>query len=166
MKTCTKCGVEKHAESFYTDRQKSDNLSSQCKNCKSKGNKRWADANPEKMLTYRHKWLQNNPEKRKVAALSWQKRNPQSAVNYQSRRRSKLKGMLSGCVSDRELHQMRESCCAYCGARGDIHIDHIIPIAKGGAHSIGNLQPLCASCNQSKGSKFYADWRYRHANLR
>jgi len=67
-------------------------------------------------------------------------------------------------ILTRELGQISSSPCAHCGVSDDIHIDHIIPIAKGGSHSIGNLQPLCADCIKSKGSKFYADWRYRHAN--
>jgi len=40
--------------------------------------------------------------------------------------------------------------CAYCGAAGDMHIEHVVPISKGGPHSIGNIIPACKDCNMSK----------------
>jgi len=49
--------------------------------------------------------------------------------------------------------------CAYCQERPWSHRDHIIPLARGGRHSIGNLLPACAPCNHSKGSKTLAEWR-------
>lgn len=42
--------------------------------------------------------------------------------------------------------------CFYCGAEAE-HIDHVIPIAKGGKTVWHNLVPACASCNFSKGAK-------------
>lgn len=43
--------------------------------------------------------------------------------------------------------------CKKCGSTDNIHLDHIIPVAAGGDNSIDNLQPLCRSCNSSKGVK-------------
>jgi 5-methylcytosine-specific restriction endonuclease McrA len=40
--------------------------------------------------------------------------------------------------------------CAYCGTHGDMHMDHFIPLARGGTHALGNLVPACPSCNYSK----------------
>lgn len=46
--------------------------------------------------------------------------------------------------------------CAECGANlsGELeavpHIDHIVPLAKGGNNDLANLQLLCAACNLSK----------------
>lgn len=44
-------------------------------------------------------------------------------------------------------------CCVQCGAEVNLHFDHIIPVAKGGATTVENLQILCASCNLSKGAR-------------
>lgn len=64
-----------------------------------------------------------------------------------------------------------DHCCAYCGADGDLHIEHVVPISKGGGHAIGNIVPACKDCNYSKRDRdaeqwyrqqpFYSDLRWR-----
>jgi len=43
-----------------------------------------------------------------------------------------------------------DHCCAYCGTNGDLHMEHVIPISKGGEHHLGNIVPACQRCNYSK----------------
>lgn len=43
--------------------------------------------------------------------------------------------------------------CLCCGAQKPLTADHVIPVSRGGTSSIGNLQPLCLSCNLRKGQK-------------
>ena len=40
--------------------------------------------------------------------------------------------------------------CAECGGTFDLQYDHIIPVARGGASSVENLQLLCGDCNRHK----------------
>ena len=49
--------------------------------------------------------------------------------------------------------------CLCCGAKTGLSIDHVIPISIGGKDELSNLQPLCKSCNSSKGTK---KTDYRH----
>jgi uncharacterized metal-binding protein len=51
-------------------------------------------------------------------------------------------------------------CCAYCGKTLDrFHVDHVIPIAKGGIDDICNYFPSCAECNQFKNSFSLEEFR-------
>jgi hypothetical protein len=40
--------------------------------------------------------------------------------------------------------------CTECGGNFDLQYDHILPVARGGATTLENLQLLCAECNRSK----------------
>ena len=46
-----------------------------------------------------------------------------------------------------------EFCCQYCGARGDLTFDHVIPRSRGGRTSWENVVAACSPCNLRKGSK-------------
>ncbi len=43
--------------------------------------------------------------------------------------------------------------CQYCGARGDLTFDHVVPRASGGRSSWLNVVAACGRCNLSKGAK-------------
>lgn len=62
-------------------------------------------------------------------------------------RRAPLTKQLRRAVFDRDGGR-----CVECGSTFDLQYDHIIPVAKGGATSLENLQLLCSTCNQVKGS--------------
>ena len=74
------------------------------------------------------------------------------------RRRARLLNNGVFAVIEKDMRRLLNSNCAVCGAAGE-HIDHIIPISRGGRHSIGNLQTLCAFCNLSKNNKLSIEWR-------
>lgn len=43
--------------------------------------------------------------------------------------------------------------CAKCGSADNVHMDHVVPISRGGKHSPSNIQPLCRTCNLQKYTK-------------
>ena len=43
--------------------------------------------------------------------------------------------------------------CLRCHKKKKLTTDHIIPVSKGGANDISNIQPLCKSCNSIKHDK-------------
>lgn len=55
-----------------------------------------------------------------------------------------------------------EGKCAYCGTKPDVlHMDHLIPLKRGGRHSIGNVIPSCQPCNSAKGTWIPYAWKVR-----
>lgn len=62
-------------------------------------------------------------------------------------------------ILEKELRQIYLSTCVNCGTRDKMSIDHIIPLSRGGRHSIGNLQPMCTPCNSSKNDRTMMEWK-------
>ena len=46
-----------------------------------------------------------------------------------------------------------EFCCQYCGSRGDLTFDHVVPRSKGGLTSWENVVAACSPCNLKKANK-------------
>ncbi|GAA4684837.1 hypothetical protein GCM10025780_33820 [Frondihabitans cladoniiphilus] len=62
-------------------------------------------------------------------------------------RRGAIPGDLRQLVWQRDRGQ-----CRQCGSNTELQMDHIIPIAYGGATNEDNLQILCGPCNRRKGA--------------
>ena len=146
--------------------------------------RKWQKANPEKHLQTQTAYKENNKEKITAQQKDHRLKHPEVRENYRKanaekiaaqvreyqiahpeklalsdnkRRARKLNnGVFS--MTGKELKRLYAYPCAYCGAPSK-HIDHIIPISRGGTHSIGNLVGACAPCNQSKGVRFITEWK-------
>ena len=46
-----------------------------------------------------------------------------------------------------------EFSCQYCGAKGDLTFDHVLPRSRGGITSWENVVAACSPCNLRKGSR-------------
>lgn len=54
------------------------------------------------------------------------------------------------------------SVCFYCGtAMSEFHVDHVVPVARGGADDPRNYAPACPTCNLSKNDTPVAEWYSR-----
>lgn len=99
--------------------------------------------NKEKVLAYTREWSARNPERRKAISQ-----------NYKHRRRAQERAG----ISTRELadwKQAQAKVCYWCGVKcaRSYHVDHYVPLAKGGKHEASNLVIACPSCNKTKQAK-------------
>ena len=52
--------------------------------------------------------------------------------------------------------------CHYCGvhfAAGDLTLDHVLPLARGGRSTRGNCVPACKECNTRKRDLLPTEWQ-------
>lgn len=112
-------------------------------------------------------------DQRIAAAVAWGRANKdaRSAIaNQHKAQRRALLQQAEVCVgiSSRDwikLVRRYRHCCAYCGAAGAIHMEHVIPVSRGGRHAIGNVLPACEKCNLSKQTCLVAEWKLRKIRL-
>jgi 5-methylcytosine-specific restriction endonuclease McrA len=100
----------------------------------------------------------NNPEKFRAANKKYAEQNPNQIKAKVHRRRARLASASIYLVRQSDLQKIGEQLCIYCGADGQT-IEHIIPLSRGGTHSIGNLAAACGPCNFSKAGKTIMEWR-------
>lgn len=107
--------------------------------------KAWAAKNPEKCKASRQRQYAARPEK-------WR------ADNFIRRAR---KQNAPGKVTPAQIKARIEfygGCCAYCSKPYE-HLDHVIPLSRGGSNLPANIRPTCAKCNLSKGAKRLREWK-------
>jgi len=128
---------------------------------KEKANKRaslWRVDNPEKVKANQAAWNAVNKDKKRISDLLYRKNNPDrvKATLHNKRARKKYNGgKLSPDVSSR-LFVLQKGKCAICRKslrRVGFHIDHIIPLVRGGKNEDKNVQLSCPKCNIKKGGK-------------
>lgn len=136
---------------------------------------------PQKRKDYAKSYRINNPQKRKSDARAYWAKNrvrlnaksaawgrahkPQRAAAAQRRRAVQLKAQIGDqkLVSEWIGHtkaKKRVACfwCRTIGVGAQMHIDHILALAKGGAHEVGNLCVSCPRCNFTKNAKSLNEW--------
>ena len=118
-------------------------------------NKRWWIENRDKSSIYHKRTRLNHPEKEALRQKIWREANPEMVREYCRRRMALRRKVTIGKVDILALLAEWDGSCGICylPVIGNYHIDHIIPLTKGGAHSQNNLQVTHPSCNMSKGNK-------------
>lgn len=103
----------------------------------------------------------NNHKKNLARLREYAKKDPEGnnrrSKNYFDRK-VKAIGFITPKVV-KSIKEEQEGKCLWCGrVLSSYHIDHIIPLSKGGSNLESNLCVCCPSCNLSKGSKLPGEW--------
>jgi hypothetical protein len=64
----------------------------------------------------------------------------------------------SGSIREYVKEREKEDEYIYCGKKGDLTLEHILPRCRGGVDSPDNAVFVCKSCNSSKGGKRLYEW--------
>lgn len=134
----------------------------------------WALAHPEKDRARKDAWAAANPEKVRArgaayraahphAVRIWRVANPEAYRAHNHSRRAwecQAEGSHTG-ADIRDLFVEQVGLCRYCGCDLDdssYHVDHVLPLSRGGSDSRENLALTCPTCNLSKGAKILGEW--------
>lgn len=111
--------------------------------------RRYREANGEKLRAwhrdYQNKYREENKE--------WIRR--QRRVLENTRRARKLNQFVEE-VDPTTVYEMHGGRCGICEEfiEDDFHVDHVIPLSKGGMHGYINVQPAHPVCNMRKGARY------------
>lgn len=137
----------------------------------------------EKRLAYQARYRAENSDKKRAAVARWDAANANRRRAVEAQRRAanrehfalkesarRARKFANGCyaVTAEDVHRILarlNGACTYCRAplSDGFHLDHVMPIARGGSHSIGNLTAACSRCNLSKGALTVMEWRMRQS---
>lgn len=154
--------------------KRKDGLHQRCKRCNVAAWQKWYQKNRAKFCAYvkglrdadpggfrahssaqRRAYRKANPDHVRALDRARYKRRPANHMAVQkSRRRARVKGAPGRGISAAEWRDIRAAAlgvCPYCGNRSPrLSLEHIVPIARGGAHDPENVIAVCGSCNRSK----------------
>ena len=180
-KRCPSCGETKGAGHFYVRQNESRRLTGWCRQCVEDKARARAAANPERRreislayarsekgkaqraaraatpeaIAQRMGWSAKNPEARREIGSRWQRDHPMQHRQRQQRRRARKLAVFVEDVHPRVAYEMHGGRCGICGEfiEGEFHVDHVIPLSRGGLHSYANSQPAHPLCNARKGAR-------------
>ena len=189
IRVCSRCNEPKPESEYNFRNRAKGYLNSCCRKCDNKISASYLEKNREAEKARKRAYYQANKarllehkkgyyEKNKVVILykakSYRDEN-QERIKTVSReyfannrelqrhhaRLRKIRKKTNGLflVSLKDEKRIKNQPCFYCGSTQSIQIDHVVPLVRGGTHSIGNLVAACASCNNQKNKWFITEWK-------
>lgn len=161
---CCVCNRELSKESFYTSKHNSIGFSYICKECESLRAKNRRIEHHEQFLEREHEFLRTHAESERLRKLDYFHRVKRTErylcrKHIEDSKRRKYGNYIKLLTPEtiKFFLVLENNTCPACGKefseRFKYTIDHVIPLSKGGDHSLGNIQLLCNHCNCVKHTK-------------
>lgn len=114
--------------------------------------------------------LASKPKVKRVRLTDEQRKESKRAEkrNYKHRRRCRIREQEAKAtpLQIRELKKSAKGRCFYCRAKVKmLTLDHIVPIAKGGGHTLDNIVFACHACNSEKRDLDPSEYAQKHGML-
>ena len=146
--TGTAAGYERH-------RRAGEAPCGECRAADNEKRRRYYAANVDVARAKRREYAREHRAVMSARAKEWDAANPERrrkrGRENQARRRARILGTGSIPFTPEQL-ALRLSMwpgCWVCGG-SPTEVDHVKPLAKGGAHMLANLRPICQHCNRTK----------------
>lgn len=166
-KRCCRCKVEKTHGEFTKNRSAPDGRQYACRPCRREEKIAGMDKSLARKRhryrtepTYRASVLkacrqryEANPDQFVARMAAWRRANPERHNMNNARRRALQKNAFIENVHSLVLLEQADGICGICGQDVDpfdFHVDHIVPLSRGGEHSYVNTQVAHPSCNVRK----------------
>jgi hypothetical protein len=123
----------------------------------------WRKMKPEKAAETHRKYYLKNSNQVKAAAKAYRLAHPEAYREYERQYAHAKRaggGRLSNGYRQRLMDEQKNQCraCACDLLESGHHLDHIVPVSKGGLHCDDNVQLLCPLCNRRKAAKNFEDF--------
>lgn len=158
---CKPCLAERDAHYYATHREQSKTRCARYKTenlqARREYEKRYREEHALEASEYAKNYYEVHGEQLRERNRANQAAHPE-ARRIRNQRSRALKQQAQGSHTLADIDQLLKgqgNRCWYCGCdlTDSYHIDHFIPLSKGGANEPGNLRLACASCNLKKNNK-------------
>lgn len=126
-------------------------------------NKAWRVENEDVLKIKRLAYIAENPDLIREQRRRYQENNKESRRILYANNKAKRRGAEGKFTKDdiARIFSEQDGACYWCGCSlaDGYHVDHFIPVAKGGTNWPDNLVLACPVCNTSRGAKSAEEFR-------